>query len=377
MIMRKSLAASVHISSAWPSKRGRLIRRTAILIGGLAFIAGLTLAGIHAFVPNDPAAVIALPVSGTAGSIGLDGTGTRAIVVGRGSSRSVAVLDTSTNAVVRSLQAPGAVTALVVGKRLGIAAILSDGSSPAHGTITFLATRTGTVLRRLAAPPPTSTQGNKLEIGSVAWSPDRYTLAYAVVVPGEGLASPQRERAVGVWLTRYDQGRPRQLARNAQLGIISGPIARLSWTPDGRTLAVSTFLPARGGNVPVVLAVDASSGRAHTLVHGGQDATISPTTGALAYTISTAQMTTLWVAGAQGQQPHALVRGSISSPAWAPDGRAIAYLDHPDSGVTTVIRTVNVATGQVQTVIADNQTGQPLLLADGHFQSLGWLRTRA
>jgi len=226
-------------------------------------------------------------------------------------------------------------------------------------------------------PPPTSTQGNRLEIGSVAWSPDRYTLAYAVVVPGEGLASPQRERALGVWLTRYDQGHPRQLARNAQLGITSGSITRLSWTPDGRTLAVSTFLPARGGNVPVVLAVDASSGRAHTLVHGGQDATISPTTGALAYTISTAQMTTLWVAGAQGQQPHALVRGSISSPAWAPDGRVIAYLDHPNSGATTVVRIVNVATGHVQTVIADNQTGQPLLLADGHFQSLGWLRARA
>ncbi len=142
-------------------------------------------------------------------------------------------------------------------------------------------------------PPPASTQGNRLEIGSVAWSPDRYTLAYAVVVPGEGLASPQRERALGVWLTRYDQGRPRQLARNAQLGIISGSITRLSWTPDGRTLAVSTFLPAQGA---VVLAVDVSSGHAHTLVHGGQDATISPTTGALAYTTSTSQTTTLWVA---------------------------------------------------------------------------------
>ncbi len=225
--------------------------------------------------------------------------------------------------------------------------------------------------------PPTSTQGNTLEIGSVAWSPDRYTLAYAVVVPGEGLASPQRERALGVWLTRYDGGRPRQVARNAQLGIISGSITRLSWTPDGHTLAVSTFLPApQGGNLPTVLALDATTGRARTLVRGGQDAALSPTTGALAYTISTSQTTTLWVAGAQGQQPHALVRGSIFSPAWAPDGRAIAYLDHPDSGATTVVRIVNVATGQVQTAIADNQMGQPLLLADGHFQSLGWLRTR-
>lgn len=78
----------------------------------------------------------------------------------------------------------------------------------------------------LIASSPVSTRGNRLEIGPVTWSPDRYTLAYAVVVPGEGLADSQRELALGVWLTRYDGGRPRQLATNARLGITSGSTMR-------------------------------------------------------------------------------------------------------------------------------------------------------
>jgi len=279
MIMRKSLAASVHISSAWPGKRGRLIRRTAILIGGLAFIASLTLAGIHAFVPNDPTAVIALPVSGTAGSIGLDGTGTRAVVVGRGNSRSVVVLDTSTKAVVRSLQAPGAVTALVVGKRLGIAAILSDGSSPAHGAITFLATRTGAVLRRLATPPQCVQAVVDESLGWVyVISIGQLTAAGAIAGHGRLVAYDLRSGARRIdtlvgrqpWAEAVDPRMHRIFVANLLSGTVS--------VVDGRSGRVARTV--RVGAQPAAMAIDAQTGRvfvadgvAHTIsilnIHSG------------------------------------------------------------------------------------------------------------
>jgi len=251
----------------------------------------------------------------------------------------------------------------------------SSASSPQAPGLWQVASTGGAA--HVIVSPPTSTQGNSLEIGSVAWSPDRYTLAYAVVVPGEGVANPQRESAFGVWLTRYDRGRPRQLVTNARLGITSGSITRLSWTPDGHTLAVSTFLPApQGGNAPTVLALDVTTGHARTLIPGGQDGALSPTTGALAYTTSTAQGATLWVADPGGQRPRSLVQGSISSPVWSPDGRGIGYLAHLSGSATSVIRTVDVATGAVRTILADNQPGQSSLLRGGAFQILAWAHAR-
>jgi len=50
-------------------------------------------------------------------------------------------------------------------------------------------------------------------IGPVAWSPDRYTLAYAVNSVGE----PQLLSAAGIWLTRYSASRPRLTITLAQL----------------------------------------------------------------------------------------------------------------------------------------------------------------
>jgi hypothetical protein len=49
----------------------------------------------------------------------------------------------------------------------------------------WLVPSTGGSSRRLLLPPR-SVEGNQLGIGPVAWSPDRYTLAYAVNPAGGG-----------------------------------------------------------------------------------------------------------------------------------------------------------------------------------------------
>jgi len=245
---------------------------------------------------------------------------------------------------------------------------------------------TGGVPHRVVFPP-VSTQGNRLDIGAVAWSSDRYTLAYAVVPVGSGVANPQQDRPLGIWLTRYDQGRPRELITNVQLGADPSSVSHLAWEPDGRTLLVSTFVAVRGTavrgtTVPTVLAVDARTGSLRTLVSGGQDADASPANGELVYTTSTAHRTTLWVADARGGHPRALAHGSPASPVspvWSPDGRTIAFIDGAGGASTgrhsTAIRTVDVATGRIRTLLTTNQARQPLLPAGGHFVRLAWMHT--
>jgi hypothetical protein len=232
----------------------------------------------------------------------------------------------------------------------------------------WLVLSTGGTPRRLLQPPR-PLEGNHLGIGPVAWSPDRYTLAYAVN-PGGGVMNASRpEPALGIWLTRYDHVHPRLLVTFAQLGAVDAPplqapfvINQLSWSPDGRSLAVSTFRRLPGASQPeqpvaVILAVDTATGAVRMLVSGAQDAVFAPLGAALAYTASgsgPAGGGTLQVADAQGRHGHVLPRGPISSPAWAPDGRTLAYIDGG-----TAIRTVAVATGQTRVVLTISAQGLP------------------
>src|SRR5205085_7032450 len=135
----------------------------------------------------------------------------------------------------------------------------------------------------------------------------------------------------------------------AHLGAVDAPplqapfiINQLSWSPDGRTLAVSTFRRLPGATqsaraVPVILAVNTATGAVRMLVRGAQDGVFAPRGAALAYSASGSGPAggTLHVADAQGRHGRVLARGPISSPAWAPAGRTLAYIDGG-----TAIRTV-------------------------------------
>jgi hypothetical protein len=247
----------------------------------------------------------------------------------------------------------------------------------------WLVPSTGGSPRRLLLPPR-SVEGNQLGIGPVAWSPDRYTLAYAVNSGGGAMNVSRPEPGLGIWLTRYDHVHPRLLVTFAQLGAVDAPplqapfvINQLSWSPDGRTLAVSTFrrLPAAtqpAQPVPVILAVNTATGAVRMLVRGAQDGVFAPRGAALAYTVSgsgPAGGGTLQMADAQGRHGHVLARGPISSPAWAPDGRTLAYIDGG-----TAIRTVAVATGQTRLVLTVSAPG--LRPPGGQCLRLAWMHTR-
>jgi hypothetical protein len=201
-------------------------------------------------------------------------------------------------------------------------AMVAPGTPPQTQGV-WLVPSTGGSPRRLLLPPR-SVEGNQLGIGPVAWSPDRYTLAYAVN-PGGGVMNVSRpEPALGIWLTRYDHVHPRLLVTFAQLGAVDAlplqapfVINQLSWSPDGRTLAVSTFRRLPGATqseqpVPVVLAVNTATGAVRMLVRGAQDGVFAPRGAALAYTASgsgPAGGGTLQVADAQGRHGQVLARG--------------------------------------------------------------------
>jgi len=261
------------------------------------------------------------------------------------------------------------------GRYVAYAVNAPDTAGPARQKPGIWLARVGGGPSVFAVAPPSAVAG--AAIASLAWSPDRYTLAYAVAIAGEGSPALQSQHALGLWLTRYQGGRPHELISDASLGITSASITRVDWTPDRRAIVVSTALPGAGGNVPTVLSVDAVSGRVHTLLRPGQDAAVNPATGALAYTTTTTRGTTLWVADVHGDHPRRVTAVSPGPPAWSPDGRLLAYLDHLSDSAATTIRVVDLATGRLHSVLADDVPGQTALLMHGHFYALAWLHTPA
>lgn len=255
----------------------------------------------------------------------------------------------------------------------------------------WLTTNAGRSTHRVLLPPA-SPNRNTLAIGAIAWSPDRYTLAYAVNLTGDAPVLAQPERNIGLWLTPYDAPHPRLTVTSAQLGALAGPlgacgtpwqITRLSWAQEGRMLAVSVLCLAPSGRTPskalnkVILSVDVVTGQIRRLVTNAQDAALAPRAALLAYVSGDIKGSALWLADAQGQHAYKLVtlHGALSSPAWSPDGHTIAYIEGPlfTGGGPTTIHTVDVATGRTQGVLVSNASGQTLLPAGGQFIRLAWM----
>ncbi len=265
----------------------------------------------------------------------------------------------------------------------------------------WLTTSDGQRTTRLFPAPAPANPGEPFDIAAVAWSPDRYTLAYAVDLFTDTNVAPSLLQGSGLWLAPYDKPNQRRLVFPFAPGGAYAPILTtacgrgfsnpafypVSWAPDGRTVAASLTCivptPSSIRGVQAVLAIDTRTGRARVLVENGRDAAFAPGAPALAYVTGDEggkAPSTLWVADAQGQHARKLVtvQGQLISPAWSPDGRAIAYVvgsPYPGQG-TTAIRTVDVATGQIQTVLTANQPGQPLLPTGGHFTRLAWMHSR-
>jgi WD40 repeat protein len=251
--------------------------------------------------------------------------------------------------------------------------------------------RDGSGLHRLLTPPP-SAAGNFLAIGPLAWSADSKTLAYSVQPLGSGVSCPD-PAAGGVWLTSVMQPQPRRLANAAQLGLLqplpSGQpgcplsISRLSWSPDGKRLAVSAYRLKSGATQPgdlepVILAVNVGSGTARPLVVGGANGAFAPRSGRVAYTtLVYPTVTTIWVADPDGQHRRKVltVQESIFDLVWAPDGRFLAFLDGPTGPSQGPSLRVAGLDGVGCTLLATEQLQQPPLLHGGSLSGLAWLST--
>lgn len=268
----------------------------------------------------------------------------------------------------------------------------------------WLVSANGTGRRRLLLPPPFARlrnpdrYGDPLSIAPVAWSPDRYTLAYAVDLFTDTPINPDFAHSTGIWLTRYDKPAPRQVFKLASLATAAPSlnaachgailtITALSWAPDRRTVVASAdcILPGVGPLqvVQAIVAVDTMTGKGRVLVMPGCDAAVAPLTGRIAYVSGSLDIhgkgrTTLWVADAQGQHGRPLVigqgvQGQIGSPTWSPDERSIAYImGQVANKSTTAIRVVDVATGRSRTVLAADAPGLP---SGGYFVRLAWMHT--
>ncbi len=251
----------------------------------------------------------------------------------------------------------------------------------------WLTTSAGTTPSRLLLPP-TSRLGDPPSIGAVSWSPDRYTLAYAVNVLSDASVAAEALANTGIWLSRYDRPRPRLVVSAARLErVLPAPaasfrgflpvITALSWAPDGRTLAVSVQYSPTNGFASAVLVADVVSGAVRVVALGAGDAAFAAGTARLAYVTTGLRGpsgASLHIGTASGQTARILAPaqgsgGSISSPAWSPDGRAIAYLVANPTDRFMTLRTVDVATGKTHTILAANERGLP---HGGYFVRLAW-----
>jgi len=249
----------------------------------------------------------------------------------------------------------------------------------------WLVNSDGTGLHRLLpAPPPSAGPIGARLIGAVAWSPDRYTLAYAVVqsIGYPRYATPAQGAPDGLWLVRYDRTSPRLLVTNARLGIDG--IGHLSFSADGRTLVAA----ADRGRSSDDLMIDRATGRATALFaldDNVADVHLSPVAARLVYLATVfvpvaGQPNTseaddgVYIADLHGHHRTMLTRTTsstfIQDPIWSPDGRSVAYLwGGPPHPVLNEVHAVDVATGRVRTLVGMAPRQQ--------FMSLAWMHCRA
>jgi len=266
----------------------------------------------------------------------------------------------------------------------------------------------GTRRRRLLpAPRSYAPRTYALSIRAVAWSPDRYTLAYSVSQdylgppPKTPFVSPSLppDSRVGLWVTRYDTPRPRQLSHLVGCGPQHCDAAiDLSWSSDGHTLGAAVY--AGPGIAPYQ--IDVATGRQHLLLPSGTGdpppyVVYSPVSLRIAYLSLVSpiyndkrtpdpgsppeQDALLAIADTRGEHARVVVQTPhmLASPAWSPDGRSIAYLWQRSTFTTSgddglELHAVDVATGRVRMWL---RGPLPAAFASDDVVSLAWMHARS
>jgi TolB protein len=151
------------------------------------------------------------------------------------------------------------------------------------------------------------------------WLPDGERLLY---LSDEGSFDPQ------LWQLTLSTGQRRRLLTTGErYGGLNAP--RLS--PDGRTLALTSFQPGRGPEGRSQIWLYALAGGTLLQVteapDGAYDAAWSPDGRRLAFTVRRGARHDIWVSGGDGSGAQQVTAsGRCRAPAWSPDGSWIAYL---------------------------------------------------
>jgi len=155
-----------------------------------------------------------------------------------------------------------------------------------------------------------------------SWSPDGSVLAYAIDGPG----SPQ-DLLGQVWVVNADGSDPRLLLD------VGGSVDSMAWSPDGRSMVIARERAQIEGQGPVydVVIADVASGKIGAplpIADGVVEVDWSPDGSRL---VIARDGQGLSVVDIDGGNERSIVDDG-SSPAWSPDGRAIAYLARATDG---------------------------------------------
>jgi len=240
-------------------------------------------------------------------------------------------------------------------------AYLESGAASPRGTYIALAEQlgglwvldaTGAAPRRVVGATPSRIA---IDVTAVAWSPDRFTLAYVRDTRnmgcGCGPMTPDTTPGDGLWVVPYDGSTaPRQILTSASLGT-DGINGLSGWTPDGQAVIANT---ARG-----VEAISVPSGVRRMLALDAYGS-LSPDGTQLALVTSTkathnTSIQTLTIRNIASGQTRILARTNVylGVPHWASDGTQIAYTWSPPGTFPNTpidVHAFSLSTGQVRTI---------------------------
>ena len=154
--------------------------------------------------------------------------------------------------------------------------------------------------------------------GSPVWSPDGRHIAYR---------GTDADGSNGFAVARLDGSSDHRVLECVSDDCSAHP----SWSADGQRIA---FVDWTGPTPPRIVSTRSDGSDRRLLVADAQQPVYSPKEQKLAYTVgSQSAFTTLFVADADGNDPHAIASGVISWPTWSPDGRFLAFLELSPNGV--------------------------------------------
>jgi len=177
--------------------------------------------------------------------------------------------------------------------------------------------------------------------------PEDWVTAAAISPDGKYVAYHDQ---MGLYLRSIDSGETRAVSLPAEFQNRS--LWSLEWFPDGGRLLADASSP-EGGDLWVITILGEAA--PHLLYRAGLHSTISPD-GRLVAFVRAAKV---WVGGMNGEAPRKLVEEDqgMTSPAWSPDSRWIAYVSwkhSAQSSWSTAIEVRPVGGGPAKTLVSES-----------------------